>query len=136
MVRKLPKPWGSKALMWQPASHLNAGYALRHRAPRLVGRLPHPAKLRLNGFAASARLAAKQLKAPKLGSLLGQKNPLNPQPFGAAVAAPQPVIPRNGPPLFKGPPAGSAMPHIEASPLAGTNLLNAQMPKVPKMPGI
>src|SRR6185437_3710364 len=120
------------ALYWSPMGHLNAAYALRHQAPQLVGRLPRE---RTNGFLAAARMAHKaSLKAPKMPRMpnpLGPKSPLATPSLGALAKPAQPVIPRQGPPIFGGPPAGSAMPQVNASPLGKVNLGS----DLPKMPG-
>ena len=118
-------------LYWQPSQHLGAGYALRHAAPQLVGRLPHLKRPRSSGWGKAFRAVARM---GKVG--------LAPKPPGLSVKPPQPVIPRQGGALPSVPPAGASLP----SPLQG-GLLARPKPLVagltappksglPKLPGL
>ena len=119
----------SQNLYFKPPAHLNAAYLSRHQTPQLWGRLPRE---RTNGFLAGARMAHKvTAKMPKMPHLA---NALATPSLGSLAKPPQPVIPRQGPPIFKGPPAGSAMPNVSASPLAANTGMSTSLPSLPKMP--
>src|SRR5258707_1109140 len=101
---KQPK---KQKLYWDPSSHLNASYALKHKAPQLVGRLP---RVRANEFMAAAKLArvgraAKKPKLPKQPKATRPQAALSPTPqdqksFTPAVSQNQPLalppVPRIG----------------------------------------
>jgi hypothetical protein len=129
-------------LYWEPSSHLGAGYALKHLAPQLVGRLP-----RLKQASRRAALSLGKARMPKLPNPLSAKSPLAPQPAGALVKPPQPAIP--SPKLAIGgqlglgaPPAGSAFPQPmqgglaarQPVPLMAGAPLNPGLPKLPGVP--
>src|ERR1700759_703399 len=101
-------------MLWQPASHLGSGFALKHAAPQLVGRLP---RMRANSFQAAARLAQK-------GAALHLAKMAKPAP--ASVKPPAPPVTRMGPSISNGPPAGSSMPKQMTGPLS------TKMPSLPK----
>src|SRR6266700_2594329 len=137
MAPKLP-------LYWNPSSHLNAAYSLRHQAPQLVGRLPRRVSLQhsLRAAAKVARHAQKLPKGPKVkGAVLPRlksglmggaaKSVMTP---GLPQKPPPGPVPRLGGPLSNQPPAGESLPSLNPPKLPSLANASGGLAATPPVP--